>query len=152
MFRLICFQFGFSCFTLIFLSRFDKPPIRRKSMIGAVLRDMSMYKIFTLLDTTSRNFRLCDRSVVFCGFLSRQGPVSQQSRNVSGLFRMPQFPLYFRVAGVLIHQTSQSFRNVLRHQLFKTSGLHRSWARQKISRDFRETGPTRLNEPTFDLI
>lgn len=44
-------------------------------MIGAVLRDMSIYKIFTLLDTTSRTFRLCDRSIltslllpVFCGF------------------------------------------------------------------------------------
>ena len=32
-------------------------------------------------------------------------PVSQKSRNVSGLFRVPQFPLYLRNAAALSHQT-----------------------------------------------
>ena len=36
-----------------------------------------------------------------------QGPVSQKSRNFSGLFRVPQFPLYLRNAEVLSHQTSK---------------------------------------------
>ena len=40
--------------------------------------------------------------------LRLQWPVSQKSRNFSGLFRVPQFPLYLRNAEVLSHQTSQS--------------------------------------------
>ena len=36
------------------------------------------------------------------------GPVSQKSRNFSGLFRVPQFHLYLRNAEVLSLQTSQS--------------------------------------------
>ena len=36
------------------------------------------------------------------------GPVSQKSPNFLGLFRVPQFPLYLRNAGVLSYQTSQS--------------------------------------------
>ena len=36
------------------------------------------------------------------------GPVSQKSRNFSGLFRVPLFPLYLRNAEVLSLQTSQS--------------------------------------------
>ena len=36
------------------------------------------------------------------------GPVSQKSQNFSGLFRVPQFPLYVHNAEVLTHQTSQS--------------------------------------------
>ena len=35
------------------------------------------------------------------------GPVCRKSRNFSGLFRMPQFPLYHRNVEVLSHQTSQ---------------------------------------------
>ena len=35
-------------------------------------------------------------------------PVSQKSRNFSGLFRVPQFLLNLRNAEVLSHQTSQS--------------------------------------------
>ena len=38
------------------------------------------------------------------------GPVSQKSRNFSGLFRVSQFPLYLRNAEVLSHQTLQSSR------------------------------------------
>ena len=37
-----------------------------------------------------------------------QGPVSQKSRNFSGQYRVPQFPLYLRNAEVLSLQTSQS--------------------------------------------
>ena len=37
-----------------------------------------------------------------------RGPVSQKSRNFSGLFRVPQFPSYLRNAEVLSLQTSQS--------------------------------------------
>ena len=37
-----------------------------------------------------------------------QCPVSQKSRKFSGLFRVPQFPLYLRNAEVPSHQTSQS--------------------------------------------
>ena len=85
-------------------------------MISAV----SMYKIFTFLDTTSLTFRLSDRSIptsllhsksfpcVFAVFLSHQAPVSQESGIFSGLFRVPRFPLYLRNAEVLSNQTSQS--------------------------------------------
>ena len=37
-----------------------------------------------------------------------QRPVSQKSRNFSGQYRVPQFPLYLRNAEVLSLQTSQS--------------------------------------------
>ena len=37
-----------------------------------------------------------------------QGPVCRKSRNFSGLFWVPQFPLYLRNTEVLSHQTSQS--------------------------------------------
>ena len=39
------------------------------------------------------------------GTFEKQAPVSQKSRNVSGLFRVPQFPLYLRNAAALSHQT-----------------------------------------------
>ena len=70
-----------------------------------------------------------DRSYIKVGDLnSGQSPVSQKSRNFSGLFRVPQFPLYLRNAEVVSHQTSQSssfsyIENTLKDQLFKTSGL-----------------------------
>ena len=40
----------------------------------------------------------------------KQAPVSQKSRDFSGLSRVPQFPLHLRNAEVLSHQTSQSSR------------------------------------------
>ena len=40
---------------------------------------------------------------------SEQEPVSQKFRNLSGLFRVPQFPLYLRNAEAISHQTSLSF-------------------------------------------
>ena len=78
-------------------------------------------------------FSKCDRF----GFGNANGksssysePVSQKSRNFSGLFRVPQFSSYLRKAEVLSHQTSQSswflisyIKNVLKDQLLKTSGL-----------------------------
>ena len=70
-----------------------------------------------------------DRSYIKVGDLnSGQSPVSQKSRNFSGLFRVPQFPLYLRNAEVVSHQTSQSssfsyIKNTSKDQLFKTSGL-----------------------------
>ena len=131
------FQFCFSGFTFSISFR-QKSNQEKESMTGAVLRDMSMYKIFTFnswhniphlspvwsfgsdFSTLLQEFSLC-----FAVFLSHQGPVSQESGIFSGLFRMPRFPLgYLRNAEVPSHQTSQSFKNVmLRHQLFKTSGL-----------------------------
>ena len=153
-------NFVFICFTFSIPFR-ETSNQEKESMIGAVLRDMSIYKIFTLLDTTSRTFRLCDRSIltslllpVFCGFPFSPRALSQKSWTFSGLFRMPQFPLYFRNAGVLIHETSQSFRNVLRHQLFKTSGLYRNWV-GKFLETFEKQAPvdsTNRHSIWFKLI
>ena len=62
--------------------------------------------------------------------LTDLGPVSQKSWNFSGLFQAPQFPLYLRNAGVLSHQTSQSYwlflhyKNMPKNQLFRTSILY----------------------------
>ena len=58
--------------------------------------------------------------------LSNVGPVSRKSRNFSGLLRVPQFPLYLRNAEVLKLRNPLGFsciRNLLKDQLFKTSGL-----------------------------
>ena len=62
----------------------------------------------------------------FARMLRKLGPVSQKSRNFSGLSRVPQFPLYLRNAGVLSHQTSPfscfSFIEImLKDQLFEPS-------------------------------
>ena len=58
------------------------------------------------------------------------GPASQESRNFSGLFRVPQSPLqqFLCKNEALSHQTLQPscfscITNVLRDQLLKTSGL-----------------------------
>ena len=40
--------------------------------------------------------------------IMRQGPVSQKSQNILGLFWVLQFPLYLCYAAVLSHQTLQS--------------------------------------------
>jgi len=80
-----------------------------------------------------------------CGqLLHKNIPVSQESRNFSGLFRMPPIPLYLRNAEVLSHQISPSScfsytKNVLIDQLFKTSGL------QFVNWLF---GPDRFSEPS----
>ena len=42
------------------------------------------------------------------GSFEKRAPVSQKSRNFSGLFQVLQFPLYLRIAEVLSHQTLQS--------------------------------------------
>ena len=79
-----------------------------------------------------------------------QGPVSQKSRNFSGLFRVPQLPLYLRNAEVLSLQTAQSSCRVF---LILKTRKKISFSKQadcsftarfsdpKRSRDFRETGP-----------
>ena len=54
----------------------------------------------------SRSFAV--QQFTFAGGNADQAPVSQKTRNFSGLFRIPQFPLYLRNAEVLSHQTSQS--------------------------------------------
>ena len=41
-------------------------------------------------------------------FTTDQAPVSQMSRNFSGILQVPQFPLYLRNAEVVSHQSSQS--------------------------------------------
>ena len=80
-----------------------------------------------------------------CGQLLRKNiPVSQESRNFSGLFRMPPIPLYIRNAEVLSHQILPSscfsyIKSVLKDQLFKTSGLQfGNWL----------FGPERFSEPS----
>ena len=80
-----------------------------------------------------------------CGKLLRKNiPVSQESRNFSGLFRMPPIPLYIRNAEVLSHQILPSscfsyIKSVLKDQLFKTSGLQfGNWL----------FGPERFSEPS----
>ena len=160
------FFFNFVFHVSRFLSRFDKNPItdKKESMNGPVLRGASVYKIFTFntwhsiphlspvqsfdsdFSTSLQEFSLC-----FAVFLSQQGPVSKKSRNISGLFRLPKFPLYFRNAEVLSHQTSQSFRKRVEASAFQTKWIVPELGR-KTSLDFRETGPSRLNEPTLDLI
>ena len=81
-----------------------------------------------------------------------QGPVSQKSRNFSGLFRVPQLPvpLYLRNAEVLSVQTAQpSCRVFLILKTLKKISFSKqvdcsftaSFSDLKRSRDFRETGP-----------
>ena len=86
----------------------------------------------------SASRRLCEQ------LLLKNIPVSQESRNSSGLFRMPPIPLYLRNAEVLSHQISPSscfsyIKSVLKDQLFKTSGL------QFVNWLF---GPERFSEPS----
>ena len=55
-------------------------------------------------------------------------PVSQKSRNFSGLFRVPQFPLHLRNTEVLSHQTSHPLgfsciNTMFKDQLFKRRRL-----------------------------
>ena len=56
--------------------------------------------------------------------MNGQGPVSQKSRNFSGLFRVLQFPLYLRNATKLRNPLGFSYiKNMLKDPLFKTRGL-----------------------------
>ena len=84
---------------------------------------------------------------------SDQGPVSQKSRHFSGLFRVPQLPLYLRNAEVLSLQTAQS--SLLVFLVLKTCkkisfskqadcSLTACFSGARSSRDFRETGPKHL--------
>ena len=56
-------------------------------------------------------------------FIEGLGPVSQKSRNFSGLFRVPQFPSYLRNAEVLSLQTSQSSWFFLHQKRVKRSAF-----------------------------
>ena len=49
------------------------------------------------------------------------GPGSRKSQNVSGLFQVPQFPLYLRNAAVLSHVISYSPRFFLHYKHVKIS-------------------------------
>ena len=58
----------------------------------------------------------------------RLGPVSQNSRNVLGLFRIPQLPLHFRKAEALTIKlrnplSFSHIKNMAKAQPFETSGL-----------------------------
>ena len=55
------------------------------------------------------------------------GPVSQKSRNCSGLFRVPKFPIYLRDAKVLSHQTSQCSWFFWHVKHAKRSALPNKW-------------------------
>ena len=55
--------------------------------------EVGMHQLRAFLDQNIDFF--CSRLVSSIKLL---GPVSQKSRNISGLFRVPQFPLYLRFA------------------------------------------------------
>ena len=61
--------------------------------------------------------------VVFAEAWNIQGPVSQKSRNFSGLLRVPQSPLYLRNAEVLSHHSSQSSSFFLHQKHVKRSAF-----------------------------
>ena len=77
------------------------------------------------------------------------GSVSRKFRIFSGLYWMPQFSLYFCNVDVQIHRILQCSWlfipwNMLRDQLFKTSGWYSLTTRfsgPKSSRNFGQTGP-----------
>ena len=79
-----------------------------------------------------------------------QGPVSQKSRNFSGLFWVPQFSLYLRNADVLSQQTSQFSLFFLPLKLVKRSAFQNNnciavwqlafWA-QKVLGTFKKQAP-----------
>ena len=58
-------------------------------------------------ETRRKHFYQIEKSLVVSrlasGSHSVQGPVTQKFRNLKGLFRVPQFPPYFRNAEVLSH-------------------------------------------------
>ena len=58
---------------------------------------------------------------------SDQWPVSQNSRNFSGLFRVSQFPTHLRNAEVLSHQTSQSSWFFLHLKHVKRLAFQNKW-------------------------
>ena len=94
-----------------------------------------------------------------CNFTGGLGPVSQKSRNFSGLFRVPQFLLYLRNTEVLGLQTSQSSFFFLMLKTCKKISFSKqadcslitSFSGPKRSGDFRETGPWGL-EPSAKLL
>ena len=64
--------------------------------------------VWFLLPSSSWLLKLPKMKSTTRGFLQAQAPVSQKSRNNSGLFRVPQFPLYTRNGEVQSHKTSES--------------------------------------------
>ena len=79
------------------------------------------------------------------------GPVSQKSRNFTGPFGVPQFPLYIcnveiKLLNFAVFLVFHTLSNLLKDQLFKTGGLHfDNWLFgpekfQELSRN-REIGP-----------
>ena len=109
------------------------------SFFSKRFRIFILSSVYFLEKNLSKKFRITvrceskalqmDRPYVKVGELnSGQSPVSQKSRNFSGLFRVPQFPLYLGNAEAVSHQTSRFswfsyIKNTLKDQLFKTSGL-----------------------------
>ena len=80
-----------------------------------------------LIILTIQVLRLKNALVAFNGIM---GPVSQKSPKLFKSISLPQFPLYHPNAKVLGHQTSilnslgfSYIKNMLKDQLFKTSGL-----------------------------
>ena len=67
--------------------------------------------------------------------IEKRAALSQRSRNLSGLFWVLQFPLYFRNCGIPSHQTLESSWCLLRQKHVKRP----PFSALKSSPDFRET-------------